>query len=198
MKGLLHVELLCAGFLHAGLLHVGGTVTPQEQTKGNNTVPAVLVHGTIATKITRAILPGPPLPPFGAPYIPRIQVDLGQLVGPLGGITSFTVARLVRTPATEEEGRGSPAVEPLTRGTMDLLITDRPATPYHRLDPPSPTPNETNSNYNGSGSDSPPRLSPLGNMIIRRVIRLPTSTRTRSATSHPSAFTGACPSDSMV
>jgi hypothetical protein len=80
----------------------------------------------------------PPLPPFGTPYIPRTQVDLGWLAGPQEGITPFTMARLVRTPTTEEERRGSLAVEPLTRGTTDLLITDRPTTPFHRADPPSP------------------------------------------------------------
>jgi hypothetical protein len=47
-------------------------------------------------------LPGPPLPPFGAPYTPRTQVDLGRLAGSLEGITPFTVAGLVRTPAIEE------------------------------------------------------------------------------------------------
>jgi hypothetical protein len=146
----------------------------------------------------RPSLLGPPLPPFGAPYIPRTQVNLGRLVGPTKGITPFMVAGLVRTPATKEEGRGSPEVESLTRGTMDLSITDWPATPYHRPDSPSLTPNEANPDPNGSGFDSPPRLSPLGNRIIWRVIRLPTSTCTRPAAGHPGAFTDACPSDSKV
>jgi hypothetical protein len=123
-------------------------------------------------------LPGPPLPPFDTPYIPRMQVDLGRLAVSQEGITPFTVARLVRTPTSEEERRGSPAVEPLTRGTTDLSITDRPATPFHRADPPSPTPNSTNPKPNGLGSGSPPRISPLGNWVICRMIRLPTSTRT--------------------
>jgi hypothetical protein len=94
------------------------------------------------------------------------------------------VSGLVRAPAIEE-GKGSPAVEPLTRGTIDLSITDRPATPYHRLDPLSPTPEEENPNPNGSSSDSPPQLSPLGNHIIRWVMQLPTSTRTRPAARSP-------------
>jgi hypothetical protein len=146
----------------------------------------------------RQSLPGPPLPPFGTPYIPRMQVDLGQLAGPEEVITPFTVVGLVRTPTTEEERRGSPTVEPLTRGTVDLLITDRPATPYHRPDPPSPTPEEPNPNPNVLGSDSPPRLSPLGNHIIHQVIRLPTSTRTQPTASHPGAATDARLSDSTV
>jgi hypothetical protein len=116
---------------------------PQEQTKGGDTAPSVPVHGTVATKST--------------------QVDLGWLAGPPEGTTPFTVVGLVRAPATEERERGSSAVEPLTRGTVDLSITDRPATPYHRVDSPSPTPNEANPNPNGSGSGPPPRLSPLGN-----------------------------------
>jgi hypothetical protein len=98
-------------------------------------------------RVPEQTLPGPPLPPFGVPYTPRSQVDLGWLVGPPEGATPFTVAGLVRSPATEE-GRGLPAVEPLTRGTTDFSITDRPATPYHRSDPPSPTPEEANPNPN--------------------------------------------------
>jgi hypothetical protein len=51
-------------------------------------------------------LPGPSLPPFGVPYIPRSQVDLGRLAGPPEGATPFTVAAPRRTHATKEEGRG--------------------------------------------------------------------------------------------
>jgi hypothetical protein len=137
--------------------------------------------------------PEPSLSPFGAPYTPRTQVDLGRLAGPTEGITPFTVVGLVRTPATEEQERGSLTVEPLTRGTVDLTISDRPATPFHRPDPPSPTPEEANPNPNGLGSESPPWISRLGNRVIRRVIWLPTSTRTR-----PTAVTDAHPSDSTV
>jgi hypothetical protein len=72
----------------------------------------------------RQSLPGPPLPPFGTPYIPRTQVDLEWLVGPPEGITPFTMAGLVRTPTTKEERRGSSTMEPPTRGTVDLSITD--------------------------------------------------------------------------
>jgi hypothetical protein len=89
-------------------------------------------------------------------------------------------------------------VEPLTRGTTDLMISDWPATPFHRWDPPSPTTEEENPNPNGSGSGSPPWISPIGNRVIRRVIRLPTLTRTRPAAGHPGAVTDARPSDSMV
>jgi hypothetical protein len=78
-------------------------------------------------------------------------------------------------------------VEPLTRGMTDLTIINRPTTPYHRADPPSLTPDEANPNPNWSGSGSQPRLSPLGNRITRRVIRLPTSTHTRPVAGHPSA-----------
>jgi hypothetical protein len=127
-----------------------------------------------------------------------MQVDLGRLARPQEGITLFTVVGLVRTPTTEEKRKGSPVVEPLTRGTMDLSITDRPATPYHRPDPPSPTPEEANPNPNGLGSGSPLRLSPLGNRVIHQVIRLPTSTRTQLVAGHLGSITDAHPSDSTV
>jgi hypothetical protein len=126
-------------------------------------------------------LPRPPLPPFDASYTPRTQVDLGWLAGPPEGITPFTVAAPRRTPVTEEQERGSLVVEPLIRGTADLTISDRLATPFHQPDPPSPTPKEANPIPNGLGFGSPPQISPLGNRVIRRVIWLPTSTRTRSA-----------------
>jgi hypothetical protein len=148
-------------------------------------------------RVLEQTLPGPPLPTFGVPYTPRSQVDLGRLVRPPEGTTSFTVAGLVRAPTTDE-GRGSPVMEPLTGGTVDLSITDRPATPYHRPNPPSPTPKEENPNPNGLGSGSPPRLSPLGNHIICRVIRLPTSTRTQPSAGDPGAFTGAHPPNNTV
>jgi hypothetical protein len=57
------------GFLHAGLLHIGIIA------------PSVSADGAITTKITRVVTPGPPLPPFGTPYIPKTQVDLGRLAG---------------------------------------------------------------------------------------------------------------------
>jgi hypothetical protein len=78
-------------------------------------------------------------------------------------------------------------VEPLTRSTADLTITDRLATPYHRADPSSLTPEEANPHPNGLGSGSPPRLSPLGNRIIHQVIRLPTSNHSQLAAGHPGA-----------
>jgi hypothetical protein len=105
-------------------------------------------------RVPEQTLPRPPLPPFGVPYTPRSQVDLGRLVGSSEGATPFMVAGLVTTPATEE-GRGSPVMEPLTRSTTDLSITDQPATPYHRSNPPSLTPEEANPNPNGPGSSSP-------------------------------------------
>jgi hypothetical protein len=117
---------------------------------------------------------GPPLPPVDVPYTLWSQVNLGRLAGPPEGITPFTVAGPRRTPATEEEERGLPAVEPLIRGMADLTISDRPTTPYHRADPPSPTPDTANPNPNGLSNGSPPWISPLG----KRVIRLPTSTQT--------------------
>jgi hypothetical protein len=142
----------------------------------------------------KSSLPGLPLPSFGKPYTPRKQVDLGRLAGPLEGITPFTVVGLVRTPATEEQERGPLAVEPLTRGTADLTISDRSTLPYHKADPNSPTPESANPNPNGWGSGLLPRISPLGN----RVIRLPTSIGTRLAASHPGVITDARPSDSTV
>jgi hypothetical protein len=90
---------------------------------------------------------------------PQEHKFLGQLAEPPEGITP--VARLVRTPAIEEQERGSPMVQPLTRGTTDLMINDRTATAYHRADPPSLTPDSTNPNSNGLESDSPSRISPL-------------------------------------
>jgi hypothetical protein len=78
------------------------------------------------------------------------------------------------------------------------MISDRLATPFHRPDPPSPTPEEANPNPNELGSGSPPRISPLGNRVICRVIQLPTSTHTRPATDHPGVVADARPSDSMV
>jgi hypothetical protein len=148
-------------------------------------------------RVPEQTLPEPPLPPFGVPHTPRLQVDHGRLDGPPEGVIPSTVARLVRAPTTEE-GWGSSAVDPLTRGTTDLSITNRPATPYHKPDPPSPTAEQGNPNPNGLGSGSPPRLSPLGNHIIHQVIRLPTSTHTQPVAGHPGAFTDARPSDSMV
>jgi hypothetical protein len=140
---------------------------------------------------------GPPLPPFSAPYNPRTQVDLRRLAGPSEGITPFTVAGLRGTPATKEE-RGQLAVELLIRGTTDIMTSDRPATPYHRADPPSPTPDTINPNHNRSGSGSSSQISPLGNRVIRQVIRLPTSTRTQPAVGHPGTITDVCPSDLTV
>jgi hypothetical protein len=70
-------------------------------------------------------LPRPPLPLFGVPYTPRSQVDLRWLARPPEGVTIFMVATPRRTLATEEEEMGSPAVEPLTRGTTDLTISDQ-------------------------------------------------------------------------
>jgi hypothetical protein len=144
----------------------------------------------------RPLLLGPPLPPFNVPCNPRSQVDLGRLVGPPKGITPFMVARPRRAPAEEE--RGQPAVEPLIRGTTDLTISDRPATPYHRADLPSPTPDTANPNSNGLGSGLLPQISLLGNRVIRRVIRLPTSTRTQLVVIHQSTVTDARLSDSTV
>jgi hypothetical protein len=72
---------------------------------------------------------------------------------------------------------------------VDLTISDRPATPYHKADPPSPTSDTANPNPNGLGSDSPPRISPLDNRVICQVIRLPTSTRTRPAADHLGTIT---------
>jgi hypothetical protein len=129
----------------------------------------------------------PPLLPFGTPYTPTSEVDLGCLARPPEGITPFTVARPRSAPATE--GGGSPAVESLAWCTIDLTISDRSGTP----DPPSPMPDTMNPNLNGSGSGSPARISPLGNQVIRQVTRLTPSTQTQ-----PAALTDACPSDLMV
>jgi hypothetical protein len=136
--------------------------------------PSYQPMGPSPPRLIRPPLLGTPLPPFGAPYNPITQVDLGRLAGPPEGITPFTVAGPRRTPAIEEE-RGQPAVEPQIWGTTDLTISDWLATPYHIVDPPSPTPDTANPNPNGSGSGSPPRISPLDIWVIHRVIRLPIS-----------------------
>jgi hypothetical protein len=150
-----------------------------------------------SSRVPEQTLPKPPLPPFGVPYTPRSQVNLRRLAGPPEGATPFTVAGLVSAPATEE-GRGSLAVEPLTRGIIYLLITNRPATPLPQTGSTVPNTEEANPIPNRLGSGSPSRLSPLGNRIIRRVIRLSTSTHTQLAAGHPGAFTDARPSDSTV
>jgi hypothetical protein len=102
-----------------------------------------------------------------------------------------------RDSATEEE-RGQLVVEPLPWGTVDLMISDLPGTPYHRADPPSPTLDTANPNSNRLGSGSSPRISPLGNRIICRVIQLPTSTWTQPAIGHPGTIIDAHPLDSTV
>jgi hypothetical protein len=81
-----------------------------------------------------------------------------------------------------EGERASPVVEPLAHHIAELTIIARLRTPHSRIDPPSSTPDTVNPNPNGLGSSSPPRLSPLGNWVIRRVIQLPHSTGTQSAT----------------
>jgi hypothetical protein len=129
---------------------------------------------------------GPPLPPFGVPYNPRSQVNLGQLAGPPKGITPFTVVGPRRTPATEEE-RGQPMVEPLIQGTTDLTISDRPTTPYHRADQPSPTPNTANPKPNGSSFGYPPQPGPNRSPATRapslmRVLRTRWCSESGSAT----------------
>jgi hypothetical protein len=80
----------------------------------------------------------------------------------------------------------------------DLTISDRMGTPYTRTDPPSPKPDIGNPNPNGLGSNSPPRLSPLRNRVIYRVIWLPPSTWTQPVISHLGIVIDAHPSDSMV
>jgi hypothetical protein len=73
-------------------------------------------------------------------------------------------------------GGGSPAVEPLVRHIADLSISGRVGTPTSQQDPPSPTLATENANPNRLDSDSlSPMLSPLGNCVIHRVIRLPSS-----------------------
>jgi hypothetical protein len=140
----------------------------------------------------RPPLPGPPLPPFDVNYNPRTQVHCWP-----GHRRASLCSRWQRTPATKEE-REQPAVEPLIQGMTDLTISDQPATTYHRADPPSPTPDMANPNPNMSGSSSLPRISPLGNRVIHRVIQLPTSTRTQPTVGHPGAVTDVHPSDSTV
>jgi hypothetical protein len=84
----------------------------QEWTKGNDTTPTVRANGVITTKIIRAVAARAAAVTVRCTLHPRSQVDLGWLTEPLEGITPFTVARLVRTPTTEEQEKGSPAMEP--------------------------------------------------------------------------------------
>jgi hypothetical protein len=51
-------------------------------------------------------------------------------------------------------------------GTADLTISDWLATPYHRVDPPSPTLDMANPNPNRSGSASQPQISLVDNQVI--------------------------------
>jgi hypothetical protein len=99
----------------------------------------------------------PPLPQFGVPYIPRSQVDLGRLAGPPEGATPIHGGHTKwQNPYNRRRKKGVIVVEPLTRSTTDLSIIDGPATPYHRADRPSPTPDKANPNPNRLGSGSPP------------------------------------------
>jgi hypothetical protein len=171
---------------------------PQEQTKGGNTASTVPAHETVATKSTRAVAAQATAVTVWRTLHPKITSRSWAASWATGGHHSIHGGHTKKNPCIRRRKKGSLAVEPLTRGTADLSITDRSATPYHRVDPPSPTPDEANPNPNGSGFDSPPRLSPLGNRIICWVIRLPTSTRTRPVAGHSGAFTDVCPSNSTV
>jgi hypothetical protein len=71
--------------------------------------------------VPRVATPPPHYRPM-EPSPPRVPKQM--LTGPPEGTTPFTVARLVRNSATEDQERVSPAVEPLTRGTADLMISD--------------------------------------------------------------------------
>jgi hypothetical protein len=174
MKGFLHT-----GFHHAGLLHVSGVVAPTGADQGRHHRPLRTTRWSHHHQDhLGSHCPDRHCHHSVHPTSQRCKSTLGGWPDHRRASPPFTVAGLVRTPTTEEERRGSSVVEPLTRGTSDLSITDRPTTPFHRADPPSPTPDLTNPNPNGLGSSSPPRLSPLGNNIICRVIWLPTSTLT--------------------
>jgi hypothetical protein len=135
---------------------------------------------------------GPLLPLFRVPYNPRTQVDLGQLAGPLEGITPFTVAKPRRTLVVEDE-RGSPVVEPLIRGTADRSATPTPEQIHHH-----PHRTQQTLTLTDQASVHQPRLSPLGNWVIRQVIWLPTSTRTQPVVTHPDVVTDVRLSDSTV
>jgi hypothetical protein len=156
MEGFLRVEHLHAGFHHVRApTHRRRHRLRRSGPRAATPPPQYWLMEPSLSRVSEQSLSEPSLPPFDTPYIPRTQVDLERLVGPPEGTTLFTVAGLVRAPAREQR-LGSPAVEPLTMSTTDLMITDRPATPYHRLDPLSPPPEEANPNPNGSRSRSPP------------------------------------------
>jgi hypothetical protein len=95
-----------------------------------------------------------------------------------------------------KEWRGSSAVDSLVWCTVDLTISGQSGTPTTCEDLPSPSPAAENPNGSGSGSP-PPRLSPLGNRFIRRMIWLPSSTQTQPISSHPGVVTDSHPSETQ-
>jgi hypothetical protein len=92
---------------------------PQEWTKGDDTTPAVPVNGAITTKITRATVAT-----IRSALLPKVASQSWAVGRGTGG----------------HHSKGQLVVEPLIWSMADLRISDRPATPYHRADPPSPTP----------------------------------------------------------
>jgi hypothetical protein len=139
----------------------------------------------------------PQITAFGTPF--TLITDLGRFIGGSRGLNAFTTAGGLGTSHQmafdQQEGEGN---------TMDLNITQPPSpTPYAA--PPNPNPNGTGSapqpsetpHPNGSRTDTQATLivSPLGNQVIHRVIRLTSSVHTRSTGTHPGAIMDARTSD---
>jgi hypothetical protein len=169
----------------------------QERTKGGDPAPVVPIDGAITTNITRAITARDATATIRCAIQPKITSQSWAVGWTTGGHHSIHGGQTKKNPCNKRR-KGQPVVEPLIWGTADLTISDRPTTPYHRADPPSPTSDTANANPNGLGSSSPPWMSPLGNRVIHRVIQLPTSTRTQPTVGHSGVVTDACSSDSMV
>jgi hypothetical protein len=177
MEGLLH-----AGFLHIRLLLVGSAVA---LTRANH--PTVLAHGIVATKSTWAVASQATAATVWRTLHPKITSQSWAAGQAIGGRHSIHGGRIKKNHFNRRRRKGVIGGGAPDKG-HGWSLDHRPAIPYHRVDPPSQTSDEANPNPNRSGYGSPPWLSPLGNRIIRWVIRLPTSTHTRptSATQAPS------------
>jgi hypothetical protein len=115
MEEFLHAEHLHTGFHRAELLHADDVITPAGADQGWRRRPLQYrLMEPSPLRVPEQSLPEPPMLPFGTPYIPRTQVDLGRLARPPEGTTPFTVAGLVRAPTREQRrviGGGAPDKE---------------------------------------------------------------------------------------
>jgi hypothetical protein len=142
---------------------------PQEWTKDDDTALTVPANAIITTKINRAIVVWAAAATIRCALPPKVASRSWAIGRATRGHHSVHSGRTKKNPCNRIRRKGV-TVEPMTRGTTDLMISDQPATPYHRTDPPPPTLDTTNPNPNRLGSSSPPRIYPLGNQVIHRVI----------------------------